>query len=349
MVAKAQDPIFSQFYLNKTYLNPAYAGWTKDFSFGFQSRLQWTQIPGVFSTNTAFINFGSTKSRLGYGFQFYSNTEGEGRLNTKYGSFLISYNLPGRFGNWLGNRMYGKKYIVSFGMQGAVGQKSIDWSKFTFTDQLDPYQGLISQRTALTQGAETSNIIYDLGAGIRAKAEFGKKESYISLGAAMFHLNEPKESFFGFYTTLQPRYTGHFFIHFQTQKYVNDPRYLSIGYVFDRQQVLQTNTIYISRDIMKNFIIGIGFRRKLVFNVDRNNDSFIMQFTFKRKGLLMGYSYDLTISSLSVSNTYGTHEIGLIYIIAGSGFGKKKNNGKSKKKAEECFFLYKKGPKEIRP
>lgn len=341
-----QDPVFSQFYLNKSYLNPAYAGYTKDFSVGFQSRYQWTHIPGVFLTNTAYLNFGSPSTRLGFGIQFYDNTEGEGRLNTRSGAFQLSYNLPGRFGNKLGNKMYGKKYIISIGLQGAIGQKSIDWTKFTFGDQLDPYEGLIKQRTALTQGTETSNIIYDISAGIRARSEFGKRRSYISFGIAMFHMNNPKESFFGFYTTLDPRYTGHFFIHFQTKKFVNNPSYLSIGYVFDRQQVLQTNTLYIAKELGKYFTLGVAFRRKLVFNIDHNNDSFIMQFTLRNKSFTIGYSYDLTVSSLGISSTYGSHEIGLIYVFKGS---KLKKRNKPIGEDQECFFLYQKKTYEIRP
>jgi type IX secretion system PorP/SprF family membrane protein len=341
-----QDPVFSQFYLNKTYLNPAYAGYTQDFSIGFQSRHQWTHIPGVFLTNTAAVNFGSPSTRLGYGFQFYDNTEGEGRLNTRSGCVQLSYNLPGRFGRKFGNKMYGKKYIVSFGMQGSIGQKSIDWSKFTFTDQLDPYEGLVLQNTALVQGQESSNIIYDLSAGIRARSEFGRRGSFVSLGAAMFHLNSPKESFFGFHTTLDPRYTGHFFIHFQTRKYMNNPSFLSIGYVFDRQQVLQTNTVYVAKDLTKNFTVGAAFRRKLVFNVDQNNDSFILQFTFQTNSLILGYSYDLTVSSLSVTSTFGSHEIGLIYTFRDSRLKKRQ---KPRNDKEECFFLNAKMKTEMKP
>lgn len=344
--AKAQDPTFSQFYLNKTYLNPAYAGYTKDLSLGFQSRYQWTHIPGVFLTTTASLNVGSPGTRLGYGVQLYNNVEGEGRLMTQSGCLQVSYNLPGRFGRGMGKKMYGKKYILSFGMQGAVSQKSIDWSKFTFTDQLDPYDGLVKQNTSLQLGKETSNIIYDLSAGLRYRAEFDRKGSYVSLGTAIFHLNQPKESFFDFESTLDPRYTVHAFVHFQTKKYQNNPLYLSVGYVFDKQQVLQTNTMYLAKDINKAITLGVAFRRKEVFNVDHNNDSFIMQFTYSKKGLMVGYSYDITVSSLGVYNTYGTHEVGIIYTFDGVGF---KKSNKRKDKHEDCFYMNNKYGKTMKP
>ena len=340
--AKAQDPTFSQFYLNKTYLNPAYAGYTKDLSAYFQTRYQWTHVPGEFATNTAGFNVGSAHSRMGYGMQFYDNVEGEGRLHTSSAAFQTSINIPGRYDNTFGRKMYGRKYILSVGFQAAVSQKTIDWSKLTFTDQLDPYAGLINQASQLSPSTEVSNIMVDVSTGVRFRTEIDKKGSFISTGAAAFHLNRPTESFLNYEARIDPRYTFHFFTHLQTRKFANDPRYFSVGYVFDKQQVLQTNTVYLARDISKQFTIGVGLRRKLVFNVDKNVDSFIIQSTFNAKGLVIGYSYDLTVSSLQVSNSYGTHEFGIVYIFEGKHLKKRRSGGKSKyRSAEDCFYLNK--------
>ena len=334
--ANAQDPTFSQFYLNKTYLNPAYAGHTKDLGVGFQSRYQWTGVPGMFNTTTAHMNIGNAGTGMGYGLQLYNNVEGEGRLRTQTAAMQASYNTAGRFGRQLGKKLRGRKYILSFGLQGAVSQKSIDYTKFTFTDQLDPYDGIVQNRTALPQGGDVSNIIIDVSAGIRYRFEVDRRGSYVSLGAAMFHMNKPQESFYGYEAYLQPRYTGHMFYHFQTKKFVNNPSYLSIGYVVDKQQVLQTNTIYIAKDLVKYFTLGFAFRRMNIIQFDHNNDSFITQFTFSKDNLTVGYSYDVTVSSLGAFNTYGTHELGIIYVISGTELKRRK---KRTDRHNDCFFM----------
>ena len=45
-----QDPTFSQFYANKLYLSPSFAGATEEYRFAMNYRNQWPAVPGVFHT-----------------------------------------------------------------------------------------------------------------------------------------------------------------------------------------------------------------------------------------------------------------------------------------------------------
>ena len=53
----AQDPIFTQFYSNPVYLNPAFSGTNKCPRFVMNYRNQWPSFPGAFVTT----GFGSVK------------------------------------------------------------------------------------------------------------------------------------------------------------------------------------------------------------------------------------------------------------------------------------------------
>lgn len=336
--ASAQDPIFSQFYMNKIYLNPAYAGYTKDLSVNLQSRFQWTRLPSKFTTHSAAVNIGCPKRGLGFGLRVYDDEEGEGYMKTSNVAGLISVNLPGRFNGSLGKWARGKKFIVSAGMQFAVGQKRLNWENLVFSDQLHPYLGFYQQQSLVNPKNEVSNMVFDISAGLRGRMELSRNGSYISMGGAIFHLNRPTESFFNLETTIDPRYTFHAFTHFQLNKFKNNPSFLSVGFVYDQQQFLKTNTLTISKDFYQNVLLGVSLRRKDVFSVTEDFESIILHGMVTYKGFTFGYSYDMTISQLGIDNSYGTHEFGIIYTFKGLTLCGKGGKSRSSQ-ADDCFFL----------
>lgn len=337
--SNAQDPVFSQFYLNKNYLNPAYAGFSEDLQVGVNSRMQWSNVPGRFATNTFNANIGCAPSRVGLGLIGYDHTEGEGFLRTQKADFQVSVNLPGKFGRGLG-KLARKKFILSGGLGLGVGQKTLDWSKLTFTDQYDTYEGFLNQPSAINGYSERSNVIFDMSGGLRLQAAISEKGSYISIGGAMFHMNRPVESFFGIESHMEPRYTMHAFTYFQTKKFANKPSYLAIGMIMDKQQGMMTNTILATKDVGSHAKVGLGFRRQNFLLIDRNVDAFILQGLLGFGSFTVGYSYDITISSLGPQRTYGTHEIGLTYTFGGFTLcGARSSGRKRKKSADDCFML----------
>lgn len=335
----AQDPVFSQFNLNKNYLNPAYAGYSEDFSVGINSRRQWTNVPGKFTTNTFNVNAGCGQGRVGLGLIGYDHTEGEGYLNTKNAALQMSVNFPGKLGRWLGRKMYRNKFITSAGMSVGVGQKTIDWSKLTFSDQFSPYEGFLNQPSIASGYGSASNMIFDVSAGLRTQAEINRKGSYVSFGAAAFHLNRPVETFFDTDNRLPPRYTFHFFTYFQLKKFVNKPNYFSVGMISDYQANLRSNTIMVAKDVENYAKINLGFRRQNFLLIDKNVDALIIQGLVSFGGFTIGYSYDVTISSLGPHRTFGTHEIGLAYSFRGFGLCRGKGRGRGKKSHDNCFML----------
>ncbi len=339
-MVKAQDPVFSQFNLNKNYLNPAYAGYSEDLSAGINHRIQWSNIPGKFNTTTFNANMGCGQGRVGFALAGYDHVEGEGLLRTKNGALQISVNIPGKLARWWGKKLYRRKFITSGGLSVAVGQKSIDWSKLTFSDQYSPYQGYLNQPSVASGFASTSNTIFDVSAGLKTQAQINKRGSYVSFGGAVFHLNKPVETFFDSDNRLPIRYTYHFFTYFQLKKFTNKPNYVSLGMISDNQASLKTNTVMVSKDIDHFAKVSAGFRRQNFLLIDENVDALIIQGLISFGGLTLGYSYDVTISKLGPHRTYGTHEFGIAYTFKGVNVCRGKGKGrKGKKSHDNCFML----------
>lgn len=332
LLTKGQDPIFSQFHLNKNYLNPSYAGFTQDLAISSTFRTQWTNVPDVFSnTSASYANIGCNAARLGFGLGYIDHTEGEGFLRNQSMTFQTSVNFPALLPRWFSRKLFRRKYLFAGGLSVGVGQKSIDWSKLTFTDQYDAYLGFSNMPSLVIQRNETSNVIFDVSAGLRLQTPLNKKGSFLSIGVAGFHLNQPVESFFNVENQLRSRYTIHAFAYFQTKKFVNNPDYVSIGIVRDVQQTLETNTILAYKDVGNNIKAGIGFRRQK-FLPNYNVDALIFQGILSFRQWSMGYSYDWTISNLGPQRTFGTHEISIVYLF-------KKTALCARSNTDDCFFL----------
>lgn len=338
--AKAQDPVFSQFNLNKNYTNPAYAGYTEYLTMAVHSRVQWSHVPGAFNTHTFNLNMGCGPSRVGFGLYGYDHVEGEGFLRKRKGDAQISVNLPGRMARWFGPKLSRKKFILASGLGLGVAQRSIDWSKLTFTDQFSAYEGYLGAPSLMTTQNDVSNVIFDMSAGLRFQMELSKNGSYLSVGAAMFHLNRPVETFFNAQNRMDPRYTAHFFTYFQTKKFANKPNYLSVGMIMDRQQGMMTNTLMMSKDVQTYGKISLGFRRQNFLLVDHNVDALILQGLVTFANFTVGYSYDITISNLGPHRTFGTHEIGIAYVFDNISLCSGKSKGrKGRKSNDDCFSL----------
>ncbi len=339
-----QDPVYSQFYLNKNYLNPAYAGYTQQLGVGVNSRLQWLQSPGVYSTNSFNANIGCSQNKLGFALTGYENWEGEGFLHTWATSVQTSVNFAGKWSNRAPKMFRNNRLIFSGGLGLGVGQKSLDWSKLTFSDQFSHYGGFSGKPSLVTPQNESSNMIFDMSGGAKLQTGYGTRGGYFSIGAAMFHLNRPVESFFDHENKMSPRYTFHGFWYFRTQKHLRsrNASYMSLGAVVDWQAPIRTSTFMVSKDIGSMMKASLGFRSRTFIDINESMDAFIIQLMLVTGNFTIGYSYDLTVSDLGPQRTFGTHEIGLTYIFKKVNFPWCK--GKS---SDNCFLFLKDAPDEF--
>ncbi|MCH8554015.1 MAG: PorP/SprF family type IX secretion system membrane protein [Schleiferiaceae bacterium] len=312
----AQDPTFSMIYLNKLFLNPAYAGINRDLNMTAQSRIQWAGLPGRMETKTAAMDVACPASKLGFGMILYDDMAGDGAYRNTNGSVMIAAHLPSKYPRNLSwKKMRNRKFIMSAALQYTVGQKSVDWSRLVFSDQLDAALGILRPVSAVQPGMEVSNLIHDISAGLLFRTELNKHGSFLSVGISSFHINQPVESFYGDETRLPTRLNVHSHANFRvSKKYTNTlPTYLTVGLVYDRQAMMQTVLTGGSLTFGKDFLLGLWYRNRRVMLPEVDMDAVIINLIYSTKSFSVGYSYDITVSALGLDRTYGTHEIGINY------------------------------------
>ncbi|MFB6257131.1 MAG: type IX secretion system membrane protein PorP/SprF [Flavobacteriales bacterium] len=286
--AKAQDPQFTQFYANKLYLNPAFAGSYKCPRAIISYRDQWPGLTGQGSTLFRTISasydqhFDEMSGGLGL---LVTQDDAASTLSTTRVSGIYSYQLK-----------IDRKFNIRAGFQATWFQRKLDWSKLTFGDMIDPRKGFIYNTQNKQEGGSVSGV--DFSAGV-----IGNSEKYF-FGAAVHHMTEPDESLLPSTeeSPLPMKITGHAGanIPLVDSRFSDDAMTLSPNILFQQQGNFQQ--LNLGAYLQKGPIVGGLWYR--------NRDAFIALIGFQKGIFKFGYSYDVTISSLS-SHTQGAHELSL--------------------------------------
>lgn len=277
-----QDPSFSQFYGNRLYLNPAFAGTAKCPRLTLNYRNQWPGIDNSFITTTASFDQHIDAMNGGIGVQLMTDRVAEDVLSTTTATFMYSYEFKAN-----------RKFSIRAGFQAGIFQKSLDISNLRFGDMIDPRRGTIftSQEQILDD-----NVIYpDFSFGLLG---FGRKTYF---GFAVHHLTEPDEGFIN-QAILERRITGHF------------GAVLPFG-IRNADMSWSPNVIYQQQGEFRELSVGAYLTKgPLVMGLwSRLNDSFIYLFGLEIEEFKFGYSYDVTSSDLTNSQSAGSHEISITY------------------------------------
>ncbi|MEL6867129.1 MAG: PorP/SprF family type IX secretion system membrane protein [Bacteroidota bacterium] len=207
-VMKAQDPSFSQFYANRIYLNPAFTGLEQGLSFAGVYRVQWRNVDDGFRSYMASVELKEPFIRSGFGLTFFQDVQGLAELTST--SIGLSYAYTIQMDN----------HNVHVGMQALWNQKSLDWSKIIFSDQLDPVLGNVYSTSAIQALERVSFTDFNIGAIWRFKANMKLghrrfKETHNSIGISLHHApslfagTRGNESFQNLETRTAPRITLH--------------------------------------------------------------------------------------------------------------------------------------------
>src|SRR5204862_5081599 len=191
--ASAQDPNFSQFFASPLTLNPALTGkFDGVYRVAGNYRNQWPTINNAFTTYTASFDAGILKNRIpefdqfGIGVLGFADDAGNGVLKNNALALSLAYHKA------LDENGY---HQLGIGFQGAYVGKRLDVTKVTFEDQLTP-SGFTGATSEVFPGQKVSVSYFDMNAGILYN---GSTDGYndFYLGASMYHINRPKESFQG--------------------------------------------------------------------------------------------------------------------------------------------------------
>jgi len=282
-LAFAQDPTFSQFYANRLYLNPAFAGTAKCPRLTLNYRNQWPGIDNSFITYSASYDQQVDAVSGGIGALLMRDIAGEGVLSTTTAALMYSYQFR-----------VNRKWSIRAGFQGTFVQKSIDVSNLRFGDQIDPRRGFVYQSA---EQINNDNVIYpDFSAGL-----LGFSDKYY-FGFAAHHLTEPDEGLVDF-AALPMRYTAHF----------------GAVYPFglrNEDMTWSPNVIYQQQGGNQELNLGLYVTKGpvVVGAWTRLNDAYIFLLGLQQDNFKVGYSYDITNSLLS-DRTNGSHEISISYLF----------------------------------
>jgi len=190
---KAQDPHFSQFFSSPLTLNPALTGkFDGTLRVAGNYRNQWPAFNNVYTTSTLSVDFDVLKKKLpdfdrwGVGILALTDKAGAGVLTNNYIGLSTSYHKA------LDEDGFQQ---IGIGFQGTYGQKRLDNSKLVFEDQLTPF-GFTGVTQDIFSTANLNINYFDVNAGLIYTGSTNENNNFY-IGASMYHINRPKESFKG--------------------------------------------------------------------------------------------------------------------------------------------------------
>jgi type IX secretion system PorP/SprF family membrane protein len=308
-VSQAQDPNFSQFFASPLTLNPALTGkFDGIFRVAGNYRNQWPSINNAFVTKTASADFHLLKGylseidRWGIGGLFMSDQNGNGALTTNQFSLSTAYHKG------LDEDGY---HQIGVGFQGTYTDKRLDVYKLDFEDELTAL-GFTGTTSEIFPQSNLQVSYLDINAGILYNGSTNGYNNFY-VGASMYHINRPKETFQG----------GQF--------YLNSRTTLQGG---GRLPTNQYNAIHFSANYSfqanaNNLMFGGAYALNLNYDEENpvnvymgawarfNNvtDALIPYVGLEFGDVHIGATYDVNISSLQpASNSRGGLELSLIYI-----------------------------------
>ena len=307
----SQDAQFSQYYSSALYLNPALAGSEPDITFSSNYRQQWRSIVQPYTTNQVSLILPYHVAKIkdshkgGAGFSFYNDRAGDGNMKSLGVNFTGAYNLA------LSSN--GLNYL-SLGLQGGFMQKSIDYTSLEWGSQYSA-TGFDANNPVNEGNVLTTRLYPDVNAGVIYYYNAAKNYHYtdysIYAGAAVYHINQPNESFLKNKASKLPMlmkfHTG--FEYNLSKKsnispnaivfYQNLKNQINVGFYYT-YALKQTNFGVVNST---NLILGAWYRFQ---------DSFIASIGLNNSFYTIGFSYDLNSSSLrNYTNGRGAYELSL--------------------------------------
>lgn len=294
---KAQDPYFSQFFLNPGYMNPAYTGTMKVPRASVQYRNQWPSIGKAYTTYFASFDTYLPKISSGIGFLLYNDVQGDGIYTETSFKFMYSKEIR-----------LNQEWTMSGSLTAGAQLNSLIFNRLNFADGIDPLYGNHQPTTEIPPD-NNNHLFPDFGAGIL----FFNDQYFF--GIAADHLQEPNQSLYSDYSDILPRkYTMHFEVNLpwfrsgHLRKLVKLNPNLIVQSQGDSQNI--TYGIYANR---KGMSLGIWNRQTTA----KSNDMIVMA-GFIRKQLKTAITYDFNIHGAGLQS-HGAIEISLSYLLKDPG------------------------------
>ena len=323
----AQDIHFSEFYMSYLTLNPAAAGAFKDMDATTNYRSQWGSVTANPYKTMAIAGDMRIRKKmrntiLAVGLNIFQDQAGDGNLSTLQANFSLAAHIH-----------LDRHSILSAGLNGGVGQKSLNTSSLTWDNQY--VNGAYNAAAPSLESVHSSSFFFpDFGAGVMY--QYNKSEMYISgndkmhidIGASVTHLTQPNLSFESHASDLMfMRFAviGNSLIGLK-----NTPLSLMPGFVFYRQgpvQEIQAGSM-LKYNLKENSKYTGYIRSASVAwgAYYRWDDALVATFLLELANYAIGFSYDANLSKLTpASYARGGFEVSLKYVNASNYLYKNKS------------------------
>lgn len=299
VLLKAQDPQFTQFYAAPMYLNPAFTGVTYEHRLVLNYRNQWPGISKAYQTYMASYDYNMPEINSGLGVTVMQDRAGTaGLTHTQFGLNYAYHFKVSKFSE------------IRMGANLNYNMKRLDFSKLKFNDQITTGSG-----TSLEAVNYEQLNFMDFAAG----ALLNSTQYWLGLSAK--HLTQPNSSLTGDKVPLPlsiSLHGGYRFIMEQKTKELK--RYISPAFNYRHEQKydqLDIGVYYYHLPLNVGiWYRGLPFKKYAATYSSREAIAILVGFDISEYNLRVGYSYDITVSKLGISNSMGAHELSLIYEIA---------------------------------
>lgn len=306
---QAQDVHHTQYFSTPLLLNPAMTGLTKnDLRVTANYRSQWFSVSSnPFTTGTVSLDLATNRNRwdngnaLGIGIVAVYDRAGVGNLQNIQAGLSIAYHYA--FGEE-------KQHTLSFGAQGLLAQKSIDFNALKFEDQFDASTGTAAFQTG--ENFQNNDLTYpDFNIGAMYSGKINEHGT-MYMGGSVYHLTRPTETFLNGTNKIHLRATG----------------YLGGSFDLNENVVLYTSALYqrqgSAEEIMfggaAGFVLNPGhdeFVNNTIFNLGawyRYGDGIAPYIGIEWTKMTLGLSYDINTSAFTpATNANGAYELSLVF------------------------------------
>jgi len=306
-VAWAQDAHFSQMYAAPMQLNPALVGSSPEGKFSFNYRAQWAKLPGEWATYQASYEYSTPKKPTNFGVMVVMDKMGAVGAKSTEIQTVYAHNI--KLSKQIGLRM---------GAQASYTNRTLDYLKLTFGDQLDEL-GYTGSPTS-EQGLPNLNVGYwNAGAGLVLYGED------FWIGVSTMHLNAPSYNWGGSKETVPRRYSAQ--AGFKITK--KNEWTLIPAMHFSQQGNFRQLDVGVNYQV-SSLLLGVWYRGVPI--VKTHYGALVGMAGFHYKQFDFMYSYDLGLNKFALA-TGGAHEISLAIK-----FGDYESRRKLKRKSNEIIF-----------
>jgi len=327
--AFAQDIHFSQFSMAPMQINPANTGFFDGYSRGILNyRTQWSTANAAYQTIAAGFdaNVGIKKTKkafIGFGGFVFRDQAGESKWSNLKVDFMTNVVVT-----------TGKSSRLALGIGAGVGQISANFDNLTWGvqytgNQFDPK---LPNQEPFAVG-KRNFFFFDLCSGInfevnKMQENFDRNARFtLRLGAAGYHLNQPKIIFSGLSTEIVARryvFSANSRIDISNSQVSILPSLIYMYQLPFHQMNVGTFMRYRFKDETKT----TGLKSETAIHIGcyyRFSDAIIPQFMLEYKSWMFGFSYDATLSTWKKANRgLGAFEIALSWTNLRAGLFKQR-------------------------